>query len=75
MAHSPRHNNDKRSHPSVYPHGTIVGAYTSTGLVKGKVYSDDDGGWIYVEWGRNNDNLPGYLRSTQVFIVEEADAA
>lgn len=74
MAHTPRDRGEKRPHPELFRPGTTVGCYLEDGLVKGHVTSTDEGGWIYVSWERGgHSQLPGYLRSTQVFKVEGKD--
>jgi hypothetical protein len=76
MAHTNRRRTDKRKDGKVYPVGTRVGMVVNSTLHKGRVYSVDEGGWVYIDWKYpRSGHLPGYCRSSQLMKLGEKDAA
>ena len=80
MAHTPKAADERRRDPHLYPIGSWVGTYVAhptTGksvLVKAKVSSYDEGGWMYVSGWKNmppGTQLSTYLRSTNCFPLGE----
>lgn len=71
--HTDMKRGEKRKHQALFTYTTKIGMHTPQGIAFGTAGSNDQGGWIYPVWNirPKGAHLPGYLRSTQVFIINE----